>query len=683
MLRVVLGLLITGVVLWAAAPPRRPTITGSPELPPPYTTRRVFADVPLKSPVYVGSHRRHPGLLVAELAGTIRRLHEGKAHPFLAEKDIEFYSFTFHPKYDDNGQFFVFANGPASAKSKRNQILRYTVKPGADVPDPASRTLILEWTSNGHNGGDLGFGLDGMLYLSSGDGTTDSDEGNTGQDLRDLNSGILRIDVDRPTPGKPYAIPRDNPFLDRKEARGELWAFGLRNPWRIHFDGPDLYIGDVGQDLREMVYLGKRGANYGWSLREGTAEFHPHRVKGPGDFVDPLIEHMHSESRSLTGGVVYRGKRFPGLVGTYLYGDYSTGRIWGLRQKDGKVTHRMTLADTRLRVIGFGNDTAGEVFILCHGGELHALEKAEKRPVVGDFPRTLSATGLFTAEGTPYPSMVPYTINAPLWSDGSDKERWMLMPVGSSIRYHEKEPWKFPDGSIFVKTFAIDTPKGRRKIETRIMVQERGEWAGYSYAWNDAQTDATLVEAEGRDTPYRQVIDGQTRDLKWHYPSRVECMVCHTRAAGFVLGMSTVQANRAGQLERWTRAGLLKLPKSDKPLPQLTDYTDDKAPLESRVRSYLHGNCAHCHVWAGGGNSAIDLHGTTPRDKMKLIDVVPLHDKFGLKDAKLVAPGDPERSVLLSRLIRRGRGQMPPLGTHHTDPQGVKLVRQWIESLAK
>ncbi|MFQ3651459.1 MAG: PQQ-dependent sugar dehydrogenase, partial [Gemmataceae bacterium] len=505
--------------------------------------------------------------------------------------------------------------------------------------------------------------------------------GNTGQDLRDLTSGIVRIDVDRPAPGQAYSIPRDNPFLHLKEARGELWAFGLRNPWRIHFDGPDLYIGDVGQDLREMVYLGRRGANYGWSIREGTASFHPHRTKGPGDFVDPLIEHPHSESRSLTGGLVYRGKRFPELVGTYLYGDYSTGRIWGLRHKDGKLTYRATLADTRLRVIGFGTDTAGEVYILCHGGQLHTLEKAENRPDPATFPRTLLATGLFMADGRPHPSLIPYTINAPLWSDGSEKERWMVLPFGASIRFHEKEPWKFPNGTIFVKTFSIDTPEGRRKIETRLLVQDRGEWAGYSYAWNEAQTDALLVEADGRDATYRQVFAGETRDLKWHYPSRIECMVCHTRAAGFVLGMSTAQANRGGQLQRWSKSGLLRLPQSEKALPQLTDYTDSNAAIEDRARSYLHGNCAHCHVWAGGGNSAINLHANTPREQMKLINVEPLHDKFGIKDARLIAPGDPMRSVLYARLTQRGRGQMPPLATHHSDPLGAQLIRQWIESL--
>src|SRR5205807_1529797 len=164
---------------------------------------------------------------------------------------------------------------------------------------------------------------------------SDSDGDVTGQDLRDLCSGVLRIDVDRPAPGKNYAIPRDNPFVKLPGARGELWCFGLRNPWRMHFDrtSGDLYVGDVGQDLWEMIHLIRKGGNYGWSVMEGSHPFQPLRKKGPGPFQPPLIEHPHSESRSITGGLVYRGRKFPELRGAYLYGDYSTGKIWGLRHK--------------------------------------------------------------------------------------------------------------------------------------------------------------------------------------------------------------------------------------------------------------------------------------------------------------------------------------------------------------
>jgi glucose/arabinose dehydrogenase len=719
--RAALAVLAISCLLPAAAAPKRPLIVGSPEPPPPFTTRRVFEKVAMKEPVYVISHPKHDRLFLIELKGSILTLKDEKATPFLKIKDHDVYGMTFHPDYAKNGLVYVFTSTKLAEKRRKDLILRFTASGDPPVADPKSKTAIIEWESNGHNGGDLAFGPDGMLYLSAGDGTSDSDENNTGQDLRDLNSGIIRIDVDHPDPGKGYSVPKDNPFLHIKGARPELWAFGLRNPWRMSFDRADLYIGDVGQDLWEMVYLGKRGANYGWSVREGTSPFLPLRTKGPGDFVAPLIQHAHSESRSMTGGVVYRGKRFPDLVGTYVYGDYSTGKIWGLTQKGGKLTSRRDLAWTRLQMVGFGTDRAGELFIVDYVGQLHTLERAPKGAASASFPRKLSDSGLFDAAWKPHPALIPYTVNSPLWSDGADKERFLLLPEGGRIDFSEKGHWKFPEKTLMVKTFSIATPAGPRKVETRLLTLQQGEWVGYSYAWNDAQTDAALVESGGRDVTYRQVYDGKERELKWHYPSRIECMVCHTRAADYVLGLNTAQLNRDGQLARFAALGALRIPKSEHlrtirelvaPLakvlpkevtrrferirahgdtsalakleddyPRLADPSDASAPVEARARSYLHANCSHCHQWAGGGNSAIDLQIDAPREKWKLIDEPPLHDKFGLADARVVAPGSPERSVLYARLARRGRGQMPPLASGHADGAGLRLIAEWIRAV--
>ncbi|NBO91742.1 MAG: hypothetical protein EBV06_05440 [Planctomycetia bacterium] len=356
-----------------------------------------------------------------------------------------------------------------------------------------------------------------------------------------------------------------------------------------------------------------------------------------------------------------------------------------------------------------------------HGGQLHTFERASKTTASASFPRKLSASGLYDAMQRPHPALIPYVVNSPFWSDGSDKERFILLPEGERIGFNEKGHWKFPENTLLVKTFSIDTPTGRRKIETRLMSLQQGEWAGYSYVWNDDQTDAVLIEAAGRDMTYRQVEGGKERELKWHYPSRVECMVCHTRAANYVLGINTAQLNRDGQLGRLSARGVLKLSTADhlatlrewfEPLskvlpkavtepftkirakgetsalarleehyPRLADPTDVKASAEARARSYLHSNCAFCHVWAGGGNAAIDLHIDTPREKWKLIDVPPIHEKFGIADAKLIAPGEPDRSVLYARLAQRGRGQMPPLSSHRVDEAGLKVIEEWIRSV--
>lgn len=725
-------------------------VVGWPDPPPPYKTRRVLEKHAFRSPVHLHSHPRHDRLFVVELGGkvvTVSPSGEGRAETFLQLPETDFYALTFHPKYATNGLVYVFTNGPNTKEKRKNQILRFRVTGSPPVCDVSSKQVVIEWASNGHNGGDLAFGPDGMLYVTSGDGTSDSDTDNTGQDLRDLCSGVLRIDVDKPAAGMNYAVPPDNPFVKQKDARGELWAFGFRNPWRMTFDptSGDLLVGDVGQDLWEMIRFVTRGSNHGWSVTEGSKPFQPLRAKGPGEVVPPLIEHPHSESRSITGGVVYQGKRFPELRGVYVYGDYSTGKIWGLRQKGGKVTWTGDLAQTRLQLVAVGTDRDGELYLVDHTGIIHQLEKAPPSTGPSAFPRRLSESGLFLSvkDHKLHPAMIPYSVNSPLWSDGAHKERAIGLPGTETIGFTEGGAWEFPDKTVLVKTFAIDTPQGkRRRIETRFMTKQDGEWYGYSYAWADDQSDATLVDAGGITKSFA-ARDGA---LAWRYPSRVECMVCHSRAANYVLGLQTAQINRdhdyggvtcnqlvalakldvlrqpkvrhweaieekgrdfAGVFATLTQAGLRPVNqplgkyldakakavhgsiggvsnKLARPLydyARLADPMDASADRTARVRSYLHANCANCHVEAGGGNSAINLHLSAPLDKMKLVGVPPLHDRFGVADAKLVAPGSPERSILQERLARRGKGQMPPLASTVVDEQALKLIREWIREL--
>ncbi|MCY2966015.1 MAG: PQQ-dependent sugar dehydrogenase, partial [Planctomycetota bacterium] len=247
---------------------------------------------------------------------------------FVSIEDHDTYGMTFHPHYATNRFVYVFSNGPQSDPKERfNRITRFTVRNEAPFDcDPTSAHVIIEWASNGHNGGDMAFGPDGMLYASAGDGTTDSDTNLTGQKISDLVSGMLRIDVDHPAPGMNYAIPPDNPFLKIPGARGELWAYGFRNPWRIHFDPQgNLWCGDIGQDQYEMIELVQKGDNYGWSVMDGGHPFYLERERGPTPIQTAAIVHPHSEARSITGGVTYQGKRLEGLKGAYIYGDYGTG----------------------------------------------------------------------------------------------------------------------------------------------------------------------------------------------------------------------------------------------------------------------------------------------------------------------------------------------------------------------
>ena len=699
-------------------------VVGSPDPPLPYRAVRAFPKLSFTRSLYVAIEPGSDRLLIVEQAGKIIAFKNDPAAEqtelFHSLTNHDFYSLRFHPDYARNRQVFIFANGPNSAKRKQNRILRYTVT--TDSPrrvDPASENLILAYDSNGHNGGEMDFGKDGMLYISSGDGTSDSDGDNTGQDIRDLNSGVIRIDVDHPEPGKTYAIPKDNPFWHIPDARHELWAYGFRNPWRLSFDRKtgDLWVGDIGQDLWEMIEVVQRGANYGWSIKEGSHPFHPLRQRGPTPISPPTIEHSHAEARSITGGIVYYGSRLPELRGAYIYGDYGTGKIWGARYSRGKVTWHRELGVTPYQILAFAEGQHGELFFVDFGGALYELEPAPPEKVKTMFPRKLSETGLFASvKGhVVQPALIPYSVNAQLWSDGAHKERFMAVPGLEQIGFSESGAWQFPERTVLVKTFSLDLEAGRietrQRIETRLLVLQQKEWVGYTYAWNQEQTEATLIESRGLDRDFiikDAAAPGGRRKQTWHYPSRAECMVCHSRAAGFVLGLSTPQLNRAhdyggvtdNQLRTYEHLGLLKVKvpppklKSGEPKPPdgftnalperpdkllaMVDPGDAAASLDLRARSYLHANCSHCHVEAGGGNAAFSISFTTKRDAVKLIGIAPLHDKFGNPDALLVAPGQPEQSLLVNRVERLGPGRMPPLASSLVDEAAAKLLREWI-----
>lgn len=713
-------------------------VVGSPDPPLPLRSVRAFPNLTFKNPLYIIGEpvAARPGteektgkspagrMFVVEQHGKILAFPNDptveKTEVFLALDDRDSYGMTFHPKYAVNRFVFVFNNGPNSnERHKFNRISRFVVSRTSPLAcDPASEKIIIEWESNGHNGGDLAFGPDGMLYISAGDGTTDSDTNLTGQKISDLVSGMLRIDVEHPDPGKEYSVPKDNPFLGNAGARPELWAYGFRNPWRIHIDPKgNLWCGDIGQDQWEMIEIVRRGDNYGWSVVEGGHPFYIERERGPHPFVTPIIVHPHSEARSITGGVTYLGSKFPELRGAYIYGDYGTGKIWAARYDGQKISFHREIADTPYQILGFGLDAAGELYFVDYAGPLYTLERIpEDAKPKAPFPRTLTETGLFRSvpEHVAQPALIPYSVNSPLWSDNAHKERFIALPEMSQIDFVDEGTWRFPEGAVLVKTFSLDLEAGnsasRRRIETRLLVIQQNEWVGYTYRWNDEQTEATLVESAGADSTLT-IRDPQApkgvREQVWHYPSRAECMVCHSRAAAYVLGLNTLQMNkdhdygsvRANQLRTLEHLGVFKVNvpgggKDGEPgaqtnrllqeaeeYPALPDPGDESADLELRVRSYLHSNCAQCHVAAGGGNAAMELSFTTTRAKTNFIDVRPLHDKFGIENPLLVAPKAPDRSVLLRRLATRGRGQMPPLASSIVDEAGVKLVRKWIESL--
>jgi glucose/arabinose dehydrogenase len=292
-----------------------------------------------------------------------------------------FLGLAFHPKYRENGQFFVYYTN--KHKPHQNVIARY--RTSSDDPnraDPASEEilLVLDKPFWNHDGGTIVFGPDGYLYIAVGDGGLANDPYGNGQKLSTLLGKILRIDIDNKQGKLAYAIPTDNPFVHKRGARGEIWAYGLRNVWRMAFDPRTgaLWAGDVGQDVWEEIDLIERGGNYGWNVREG---FHPFVKKGdqppdkdnkPAGMIDPVWEYHHDIGKSITGGFVYRGKQIPELDGAYLYADYVSGKLWALWYDPATkrvMANREIPLPKSIPVMSFGEDERGEAYFTTFSAE--------------------------------------------------------------------------------------------------------------------------------------------------------------------------------------------------------------------------------------------------------------------------------------------------------------------------
>jgi mono/diheme cytochrome c family protein len=393
--------------------------------------------------------------------------------------------------------------------------------------------------------------------------------------------------------------------------------------------------------------------------------------------------------------VVYRGRAHPELAGAYLYGDYSTGRIGGARREGAGSVWQRELADTPLAIVGFGVDADGEPLVVDYGGGFYRLVPNLAPTNAPPFPRRLSETGLFDDVTAPRPAagVLAYDINVPGWHDGARGEHWLAAAAGTRLHPADNAPWQFDDGLALVQTLALGTGAVSRRVETRVLLKQENDWVGYTYVWNEGQTDAELAPAAGLRTTL-ELPEGRR---PWLVPSRSDCLVCHSRAASFALSLATRQLNRARAGEpavnqlRWleqldllrTGTNSAALPTPPEAAPRYPNLADDAARLEDRARAYLAVNCSHCHVQEGGGNSLMDMAAWTPLKKARLIDQVPQHGTFNLRDARIITAGLPSRSVLVSRSALRLPGQMPPLGTLRPDPEGTRLLSQWISALGK
>jgi uncharacterized repeat protein (TIGR03806 family) len=599
-------------------------------------------------------------------------------HLVNAEGEGGLLGMAFHPNFATNGQVFLHYTGHGAPQV--TYISRFTSTDGGATLDPASEQVILDFPQNNirHKGGHIAFGPDGYLYISHGDGGNKSEAQNTDNWFGTL----LRIDVDN---GIPYAIPPDNPFAAGGGAP-EIYAWGFRNPWRWSFDRATgaIWLGDVGAESWEEINRVKKGGNYGWPIREGKHCFPPEVEScSTADLIDPIVEYPHDEGpTAVIGGYVYRGRAIPALRGIYLYANYSTATIWGIfRDQDGNPTSRL-LTDGGVGTIwSFAEDQEGEVY-LAASGRIGRLVPAPAAEEDNTFPQLLSATGCVDPNypTEPAPGLIPYDVQVPFWSDGAQKRRWIALPEGTTIHIGADGDWELPIGTVLMKRFRL----GGRLIETRLLVRHAdGGWAGYSYEWNDDQTDATLLP--GGKT---KIINGQSYAI----PSRTQCIQCHNAEAGYTLGLETLQMNRGykyptavsgwlNQMRVYEHMGLFDTPLSVPPrdLPSLPRTTNEHARLARRARAYLHANCAYCHRPEGLGQGPADfLFQTT---EMGVCDVPPTVDDFGIPEARLLAPGDPAKSIISLRLHALDSSRMPPIGKHVVDSDGVALIDAWITSL--
>lgn len=589
---------------------------------------------------------------------------------------------AFHPQYASNGLIFVYYT--ADNNPRRSVISRFHVSGGQADRRSEQIVLTINQPYSNHNGGHLAFGPDGHLYIGVGDGGSGGDPENHAQNTNDLLGTILRLDVS----GSPYANPPDNPFVSGG-GRGEIFAWGLRNPWRFSFDRQtgDLWVGDVGQSAWEEIDVVRLGQNYGWRRMEGAACFDPSTNCDNGNLTFPVISYSHAEGISVSGGYVYRGTKLPELSGVYLYADFGAGTVWGARWDGGPSAVAQVIVFSSANPSSFGEDEAGEVYMVDYNGSILRFARPPEQTPHG-FPTTLSSTGCYsdTAGKVLSEGLLPYTVNVPLWSDGAVKRRFFGLPTDAPIGFTPTGAWELPVGTVLVKEFLVELTPGdassRRYVETRFLIRrDQDSWEGYSYAWNDDASDGELLE--GRATRDYTLSAGGTHTHA--FPSRSDCLRCHTTAAGRVLGPRTLQLNGdlggVNQLTALHELGVLTPDPGDPEALGRMPHPNGDAPLADRARATLAVNCAQCHLPGGPTPAQIDLRFATALNDMAACGQTPEQGDLGVSGAQIIKPGAATESILWLRMNRRGDSQMPPLATLMVDQAAADTVAAWINSL--
>ncbi len=688
------------------------------------TIKRVFPRLRFDRPVFItGAGDGSGRLFVVEQAGVIRVFdpadHPDKEWDELSEKQKEATSevfldirdrisrkgneegligLAFHPDFENNGQLLIHYS--SSVTDNFGVVARFRVdNENKNRMDPKSEEILLRLKQpyRNHNGGTIAFGKDGMLYISFGDGGSANDPHGHGQNLESWLGTILRIDIDHKDGDQPYSVPKDNPFRAVENAKPEIWAFGLRNVWRFSFDRKtgELWAADVGQNKWEEVNVIKKGGNYGWNRYEANSIFRDKSTLSHGEHDPPVAVYARQWGWSITGGYVYRGRKYPELQGQYFYGDYVSGNLWRIKKDDNGKHASELVRRTGRSIASFGEGDDGELYLTSFDGGIYqvvATNTPEK--TFSDWPQKLSESGLFesTAKKEVAADLIPYEVNAPFWSDGAEKARFIKLPKGATMKYRAKDAWELPVGTVIVKNFEGMHLRRKRMLETRLIKRTESGWEAATYVWDQNGRDAILAPGGKQFELYQpDRVKRVWNVLSWHAPSASECASCHVDAAGFVLGINTLQLNRdigdtgKNQIETWAEKGWLELPEgfSHKKANRFCSPYDESEAIDRRARVWLDVNCSMCHRPNGPGNANIDLRYETERAEMNLIGTQPAQGNLGLKNALLVSPGSPDESLLLHRVKTLGEGRMPSVATNQNDEVAIQLLKEWIREMKK
>jgi uncharacterized repeat protein (TIGR03806 family) len=639
------------------------------------------------------------------------------------------------------------------------RVSRFTWDTGSGTLIPGSEFVLMNQYDRcrWHNGGAMFFGQDGFLYINCGDGGDSTQGGGlAGADGAlsrtqrldcGLFSGVFRIDVDndpakshpiRRQPQSPtnkpagwpesytqgYGIPNDNPWLDESGSiLEEYHSLGLRSPHTMHYDAEtgDIWIGDVGEGAREEMTLAPKGSNAQWGFMEGS-------IPGPGSTPSPLIgitqdptyDYNRTTGTCIIGGMRYRGAKWNSqLGGKLLFGDHVRGRIWTatLSTTGGAPVIQEIVAGfptgNKAGLANFCTDSSGEIFLPTVNGTNQpggTIRKLVSAGISEEPPQFLSQTGVFTDLATlaTAPGVIPYGVANALWSDAAAKHRWIILPndgahdtAAEKITFSEEGNWVFPAGTVFVKHFELPVdernPSMIRRLETRFIIGTTGGGKyGFTYKWNEAGTDAELLTSGDADDIEVTLQDGSTEMRHWDFPSRADCLLCHSDASGQALGVRTHSLNKsfhypatgrtANQLTTFNALGMLD---ASLTAAQIEDFIearpihDETAPVEHRVRSYLDSNCSHCHR-PGGTVDYFDARLGTPLKIQGIVNgLIQGHFSLG-PDGRYLKPGVPNLSALHVRMDNVGNGAaMPPLAKNLVDQSAVDLLEQYITSLTE